>query len=65
MRLQGEWIKQWTGNKESTVFTEQAKNLGEKIIEIQKELSTGMVNVSMKGVKSIIEAAKKSKSEAG
>ena len=60
MRLQGEWIKQWTGNNESTVFTKQAKDLGEKIIEIQRELSTGMVNIGMKGVKSIIEAAKKS-----
>jgi hypothetical protein len=63
MRLQGEWIKQWTGNKEGAAFTEQAKKLGEKIIEIQKELSIGIVNVSMKGVKSIIEAAKKSKTE--
>jgi hypothetical protein len=60
MRLQSEWIKQWTGNKESTVFAKQAKDLGEKIIEIQRELSTGMVNIGMKGVKSIIEAAKKS-----
>jgi hypothetical protein len=64
MKLQSEWIKQLTGNKESTFFTEQAKNLGEKIIEIQKEVSTGMVNVSMRGMKSILEAAKKSKREA-
>ena len=64
MRLQSEWIKQWTGNKDSAFLTEQAKNLGEKIIEIQKELSTGMVNFGMKGVQSIIEAAKKSKREA-
>ena len=58
MKMQSVWIKQWTGNKESTVFTEQSKNLGEKIIEIQKEFCTGMVNVGMKGVKSFIEAAK-------
>ena len=64
MRLQSEWIKQVTGNKESTVFNEQGKNLGEKIIEIQKELSAGMVTVGMKGVKSIIEATRKSKKAA-
>ena len=58
MRLQSEWVKQWTGNKESAEFAELAKNLGEKIIKIQKELSTGMVNIAMKSVKSIIEAVK-------
>ena len=63
MRLQSEWIKQWTGNKEGAAFSEQAKNLGVKIIEIQKELSTGILDVSMNGVKSILEAAKKSKSK--
>ena len=45
--------KKWTSNKESAVFTEQVKNLGVKIIEIQKEVSTGILVVSMKGAKSI------------
>jgi hypothetical protein len=64
MKLQSEWTKQWMGNKESAAFTEQAKKLGEKIIAIQKELSIGIVNVSMKGVKSVLEAARKSNREA-
>ncbi len=59
MQLQNKLITQWTGNTESAALNEQAKNLGEKIIEIQKEFSSSMLNVSMKGVKSIIEAAKK------
>ena len=63
MHLQDEWVKQWTGNKEGSAFIEQTKNLGQKIIQIQKELSTGIVNVSIKSIKSIIEAAKKSKRE--
>jgi hypothetical protein len=64
MRLQSELIQQVTGNKESASVTNQVKNLGEKIIEIQKELSTGIVNAGIKGIKSILEAAKKSKREA-
>ena len=58
MRLQSEWVKQWTGNKESAEFSEQTKHLGEQIIKIQKEISNGMVNIAMKSVKSIIEAVK-------
>ena len=61
MQLQGKLIQQLTGNTESIKFNEQAKKFGERIIDIQKEFSSSMVNVSISGVKSIIEAAKKSK----
>ena len=61
MRLQSDWIRQWAGNKESAHFSAQARNLGESIIQIQKELSTGIVNVGMKGIQSIIDAVRKSK----
>ncbi|MEO8763372.1 MAG: hypothetical protein ABI416_03755 [Ginsengibacter sp.] len=61
MRLQSAWITQFTGTKESAAFNEQAKNLGENIIGIQKELSSGMLDVGLKGIRSIIDATKKIK----
>jgi hypothetical protein len=61
MQLQGKLIQQLTGNTESIKFNEQAKNFGERIIDIQKEFSSSVMDVSLSGIKSIIEAAKKSK----
>jgi hypothetical protein len=61
MQLQGKLIQQLTGNTESIKFNEQAKNFGERIIDIQKEFSSSVMDVGLSGIKSIIEAAKKSK----
>jgi hypothetical protein len=61
MRLQSELIKKITGNKESAAFSEQAKNFGEKLIQTEKEVSTAIIDISMKGVKAITETARKIK----
>ncbi len=61
MRLQSGFIKKLTGNNESAAFADQAKNLGEELIKTQKDVSTGLVDVGMKGIKSLKDIVKKTK----
>jgi hypothetical protein len=63
MKLQSDLIKQVTGTEQNNELSEQLKNIGVKVIAMQKEFSSNLVNAGMKGVKSIIEAAKKNKRE--
>ena len=61
MKLQSDLIKQMTGSEQNNELAEQVKNIGVKVIDLQKEFSSGIVTAGMKGIKSIIDEAKKNK----
>ena len=61
LKMQGDFLGQVTGMKRSADFTNQAKDFGEKVMETQKNVSTDVVDTTLKGVRSFKAAAKRVK----
>ena len=59
IRLQGEWLKQFTVDNNTSNFTDPAKEFGEKVTETQKNVTTNIVDAAMENVKTFKEASDK------
>jgi hypothetical protein len=64
LRTQNGLFKKFAGNSINDDISEQAIVLGEKMLDLQRDLSTSVMNTGMKGIKAIMEAAKKNKNAA-
>lgn len=60
IKLQEDWIKQFTNAKENTTeFSKQSRSFVQKVMNIQKDVSTNVVDLFMQGVQSLKKSQEK------
>ncbi len=59
MKLQDESVKKWTTNDAASSYVQNTKLFGEQVLNIQKDTTHAVADITVKSILSVIEASKK------